>query len=139
MEGHGCPCGGMRFPDSERNTRVLRRTCLTRVAGVYRRPRAAAIRDVVRGRVRARGGKSATGDRTHSRPVPLLPLLLLLQAATAAAGCACALVAWRPTYVVCGRTQGRHTTAWCIGDPGGDDRRCAPSGWRVGHRRGPAR
>ena len=51
-------------------------------------------------------------------------------AAAAAAGRACALVAWRPTYVVCGRTQGRHTTAWCIGDPGGDDRRCAPSGWR---------
>lgn len=47
-------------------------------AGIYRRPRAAATRDVARGRVSARGRRSLARDWTHSRLLLLPPLFLLL-------------------------------------------------------------
>lgn len=52
---------------------------------------------------------------------------------------ACALVAWRPTYVVCGRTWGRHTTACPVSspdpmvDPMVGERRCAAPPLRGGN------
>lgn len=126
-----------RFPSGERSTRSFGTlvscsgslSALTCRGYPRRRPRSRAWRK-----------KRATClDALTAAAAAAAGAAVAAVAAAAAAECACALVAWRPTYVVCGRTQGRHTTAWCIGDPGGDDRRCAPSGWGVGHRRGPAR